>query len=288
MPTITYDAPGGYLFTVPTGCSSVHLEVYGAEGEGGGFTVFPGGDTTWDGGLGGGVECDLPVSVGDVLNLTVADAGSGQPGFGDGGLAPYANAGNGGGASSVFLNGTTLADAVVVAGGGGGGSEAAEHVDSKSPDTHSITTSARIGSAGGDGGNPGADGESQTATGGSGTGAAGTDAGDVTPDTPPTDGDFLDGGNGGDDTGVPAISIAGGGGGGGWPGGGGGGTVQNTPETANVGTTYGAGGGGGGSNYAAPATTNVVHSSGVRSGDGLIVLTYEQGSRWEIGKVRIA
>lgn len=55
--------------------------------------------------------------------------------------------------------------------------------------------------------------------------------------------------------------------GGGYYGGGGGGDYEGF---------YSGGGGGGGSSYASPAATGVSFENGVRSGDGLVIISYEQ------------
>ncbi|MFC8685660.1 DNRLRE domain-containing protein [Brevibacillus porteri] len=140
---------------------------------------------------------------------------------------------NGGGASDVRAGGTTLSNRIIVAGGGGGGYGNAEP----------------WGKGGDGGGLTGADGAFNyiKATGGtqSNGGQGGSNAND-------TGSDGLPGtlGVGG------ASGTQGGGGGGGYYGGGGG----------NV------GGGGGGSSYIG-TLTNASTTPGLRSGDGLVVIT---------------
>jgi hypothetical protein len=66
---------------------------------------------------------------------------------------------------------------------------------------------------------------------------------------------------------IGQYDVAGGGGGGGYYGGGGGGGASN-------GSGVGGGGGGGGSGYIAPAMLTITTTTGVQSGDGMVILEY--------------
>jgi len=111
-------------------------------------------------------------------------------------------------------------------------------------------------------------------------GHAGTPAGDGLGGAGGTGGDVTNGGKGGDGSlgqggagagGNSFFAGRGGGGGGGYNGGGGGG--QGASNTS-AGKSAGGGGGGGGSNFTSLAATNVTVTNGVRSGNGLIIVTY--------------
>ncbi len=106
-------------WTVPNGVGSVILEAYGAQGNSNGLGVA--------GGLGGYATGTLSVTPGEVLNIyggggaTMSTVG----GFNGGGNAgavgsPSAFGGGGGGASDVRVGGTALSNRVIVGGGGGG------------------------------------------------------------------------------------------------------------------------------------------------------------------------
>jgi len=99
-------------FTVPSGITSVFVDVQGAAGD------SP--DLSYPGGPGGRVLGVLGVQPAEVLNLYVGSLtfnGAGEPGaICDG----YSTAGAGGGASDIRQGGTDLLNRVVVAGGGGG------------------------------------------------------------------------------------------------------------------------------------------------------------------------
>ena len=206
--TLTFEYTGAaQTWTVPAGANEVTFDLYGAQGAGAGG-VFAGG-------LGGRATAIIPVTPGDVIQVTVGGWGS-DGGFNGGGNARLFH---GGGASDIRIGGTALADRVVVAGGGGGGGQQSD---------------GGVSAAGGGGGGlEGLPGGSSGAPGGVGGGggtqtAGGTAAGLATP------GDFGIGGSGD----ITDAITGGGGGGGGWYGGGGG----------NV------GGGGGGSGHG-PAGT---------------------------------
>jgi hypothetical protein len=149
-----YRSPGSYSFTVPSGVTSIQVEVAGAGGGAGvGQTVPDGlGYPTWmmgirtggSGGAGGRVQATLAVQPGDIITMVVADsgkggtyhpfyeplpgAGAGGSGSGSGGTTANARGpdenngreftgGGGGGASALSVVGTVIR----VGGGGGGG-----------------------------------------------------------------------------------------------------------------------------------------------------------------------
>ncbi|WP_198677491.1 Ig-like domain-containing protein [Leucobacter luti] len=255
-------------WVVPTDVTEVTAMASGAQG--GSISYF-----TY-GGLGGRTTAQLPVSPGE--SLTVVSGGAGMTvrdcstpaafgGFNGGGSATVSSGGcvgaGGGGASDVRVGGTALSDRVLVAGGGGG---AANVVFRSSP-----------------------------ASGGAGGGLTGGTGGPVAVPAPsegsPAGTDPVPlGGTGGDQTGggsgllgvggagVPFEATtgndylsSGGGGGGGYYGGGGGKPVkaagtEGSPDPTTV------VGGGGGSGYG-PA--GAVFETGVRSGDGEVVISYE-------------
>lgn len=192
------------------------------------------------GGLGGRASATIALTPGQVLQINVGGAGSLQAGGFNGGATAGVgtsgdHAGGGGGASDVRGGAYALADRLIVAGGGGGGGG---------------TQGATRPNGGAGGGLVGGDG---LGTGGfplpglGGTQTAGGEAGGGA-----VDGALGVGGAGSCD----GPSQCGGGGGGGLYGGGGSG---------------GSGGGGGGSGFG-PA--GVVFETGVRSGHGLITISY--------------
>ncbi|MGB3067641.1 MAG: hypothetical protein WBC18_03815, partial [Ottowia sp.] len=150
-----YRSPGSYSFTVPSGVTSIDVEVAGGGGGAGVGQTFPGDmgfpagmvgvRTGGNGGSGARVHATLAVQPGDVIAMVVADSGKGGtfhifydslPGSGAGGSgggsggatanawgpdpdaggSPRFLGGGGGGASALSVGGT-----VIRAGGGGGG-----------------------------------------------------------------------------------------------------------------------------------------------------------------------
>ena len=108
--TTTFDYTGGMqTYIVPTGVTTMHMELYGAGGHG-------------DLGYGGKVEAVLTVTPGETLNIFVGGIGAGTTGGYNGGGVPGSglNYGGGGGASDVRQGGAGLGDRIIVAGGGGG------------------------------------------------------------------------------------------------------------------------------------------------------------------------
>lgn len=223
-------------FQVPSGVSSVVIEAWGAEGA----------TQQSNAGLGGRAKARVPVTGGETLKVYVGGKGTAPTGGWNGGGNGYYQSssvigGGGGGASDVRRGGTTLNHRVVVAGGGGG------------------TGNAGCGfcKGGGGGGTKGVDGvlwSGTPATGGTQT--SGGVAGSYNCSIHATSGTFGKGGDGG----YCQSSRVGPGGGGGWYGGAG--TERNS-------------GGSGGSGYVAAAgNTEGVMESAVRSGNGLVTITW--------------
>ena len=225
-------------WAVPAGVTSATFDLYGAQG-GGNAPEFH----NFQPGLGGELRATLDVVPGASLQVNVGGRGLGYTGgvfvpsraFGGGGLSCYFG---GAGGSDVRIGGTDLHSRRLVAGGGGG---AGTTTDGSAP----ANGGAGGGTSGDDGGTAG---YADSIAGGGGT----QDAGGTSAVDP---GGFGIGGDGG--------GICGGGGGGGWYGGGGGDDAA----------------GGGGSSYPDPAkapagVTDISTNTGVRSGDGLVTISY--------------
>lgn len=245
----TFDVPGTYTYTVPSGMNQLTVDALGGAG----------GRSRLSGGLGGRVRTVLPVTPGDVLTVIVGGGSQyswggygGGPGNGDGGNSDtyWGRGGGGGGASTVSLDYTRL----LVAGGGGGDGNNFE-----------LCGGYGGGAATPDGGDGcamtgGASGQGGTSTEGGAAGCDWSNAGAVSGATGPDGGEGSFGG--------------GGGGGGGYYGGGGGCTPAG----------YGGyGGGGGGSSFVTPAaisepiftvapSTDVDEYGGL-TGNGFVTLT---------------
>jgi len=264
-------------WTVPSGVTSITAAV--AAGSGGHATnavgLFAGDEGA--GGFGGAVRATLPVHEGDTFHVVVGGAGEdgvtsgstaagGYGGGGSGGKttagSPYGGGGGGGG-SFLFD-----AESLSIAAGGGGGAGVANirpvrggngGMDSAgSPGGAPSGMSSYIFSGGG------------ATTSGPGAGAisymAGASGSSFPASSPST---FGRGGAGGDNGGIFAsLSSGAGGGGGGFYGGGGGGTDGNIKGGQEVGA------GGGGSGFVA-ATATDVRALGGNSGNGSIVITYD-------------
>jgi len=249
--TCTFDYTGApETWTVPAGVTEATFDLYGAQGGGGFFA---------SGGRGGAAMATSAVTPGQIFQINVGGQGGamvsdptspGRPGgFGGGGtggnpLVDCCGGGGGGGASDVRSGSFSLNERIIVAGGGGGAGAAPGGVGGgggggENGSNGEITI---IGAGGGAGG-------SQTAGGAGGAGAVGGGSG--------ASGSAGFGGAG-------AVGAGGGGGGGGgYYGGGGGGSVNSG---------NGGGGGGGGSGYG-PA--GVVFQTGVRAGNGQVIISYE-------------
>jgi len=243
MPTTEiYDTVGSHTSTVPSGVWWAVIECWGAEG---GTSTGPG--STAPGGKGGYLKARVPVTPGETLNIHVGGTGGaltgGANGGGDGarvaGTDPDGESGGGGGASDVRQGGDTLSDRIVVGGAGAGGGAA---------------EGSGAAYAGGDGGYP--------------DGVAGGDS----------NGQYSDSG------GPPGTQTSAGGNG---SFGVGGSAGQTTAATSGAGAAgwYGGGigssdaayaqapGGGGGSSYT--SGTVLDDTTGARTGDGKVVITYD-------------
>lgn len=238
--TVTFEYSGdNYLWAPPASVTSISFDIQGAQG---GVTGGKGGRVT---GTLSSVPAELYIFVGGVGQRGSSAAG-GFNGGGSAGLG-FGDEGSGGGATDIRTS-TAISSRVVIAAGGGGSGGA-------------------IGGAGGSGGGlQGLAGRAARTEGGAGgTATVGGNGGLPYGGTSGTKGALGLGGNGGS-----SSYSGGGGGGGGLYGGGGGGA---TLDTCCYGS--GAGGGAGGSSFAsASVVTEPVHSTGVRSGSGLAVISY--------------
>lgn len=259
MTAVTFNTPGAHDWTVPTGVTSITVNLQGANG---GAERQTGGSR---GGFGGTLDdWVLAVTPGEVLRIYVGGHGergstsgstpvAGAGGFNGGAdsnivssPAPAISApGGGGGATDIRRSPYALADRLIVAGGGGGGG-------------------GNGGSNGGDGGGfsglNGGSGGNGSRGGGGGTSSAGGAGGTGTV----VNGDAGSLGLGGEGRG--ASIRGGGGGGGGYYGGGGGG---------EAGLATGGGGGGGGSSYTGSATGGTSGTWAVAGPiDGAVTITY--------------
>jgi Glycine rich protein len=233
--TETFEYTGtAQTWTVPAGVTRATFDLYGAQGFG------DASDPRFLPGFGGRATRTIAVIPGDSIQVNVG----GQGGFEEGGFngggsstsSGRSGGGFGGGASDIRIGGTDFDDRVLVAGGGGA-----------SGSFVCGDGSSNGGDGGGETGDPGTpNGCPGAARGGGGTQSAGGTA-----TAPATAGDFGVGGQG-----AIINQFGGGGGGGGWYGGGGG--IGGAP-------------GGGGSGHG-PAGT--VFETGVRSGNGLVTVTY--------------
>lgn len=233
--TQTFSYTGAFqTFVVPADVTVLTVDTYGAQGSTGTSSV--------PGGLGGRVRSNISVTPGETLRVYVG----GQAGFNGGGVNVNGRGGGtGGGASDIRRTPYALADRLVVAGGGGGSGAAVGGAGGAGGIGGYPNGNAGSGGGGGNGGGGG----TQTAGGAGGTGANNSDPGVL--------------GSGGATYGFQNGSGGGGGGGGYYGGGGGGSGNSGAP---------GGGGGGGGSGF----TTNNYDliQSGVRSGDGQVILTW--------------
>lgn len=245
----TFDVVGSADFVVPAGVIRLTIDTHGAQGGN-----SNGGPPNPQGGLGGRTFATVTVTPGETVQVNVGGAGgngasgssNGGANGGGAGAGTDGISGGGGGASDVRRGGTAVSDRVVVAGGGGGAG--------------AFVVGGDGGAGGGDAPTAGENGSNfdfdQGLGGGAGSGVAGGSGG----------GGQVTGASGSaGQGGAGALGLDdGGGGGGGWFGGGGGGAGDS-----------GGGGGGGGSGHAEASATDVGVENGVRSGDGMVVLTWE-------------
>jgi len=250
----TFNAPGTYMWTVPTGVTKITFTVYGASG--GNVTTTSPFRVLALGGTGGEAVGTIKVKPGETFEISVGGRGGdginqtpgagGSNGGGDGGdetSAPDAAGGGGGGASDVRIGGSgnscasstscTVLDRIIVGGAGAGGGQSSD------------------GGAGG--------GVSGGAGGSTGGGQEGEFCGEGAFAVIDDVGCFGRGGGPFDDFVSP---VGDGGGGGGWFGGSGG---------SLSGSDYA--GGGGGSGYISALALQGSFPGGTRSGDGKVIIT---------------
>lgn len=238
MPTETFTSDGSV--DIPTGVSEVEVLLRGAPGEdGSGETATGDPSPTGSGGSGYEIEGVLSVSGGDTLYVRIGGRGLG--GFVSDIYTGTANAGDGGDAADIRINGTALSDRAAVAGAGAGGGAGAE-------DRDTAGDGGDAGLSSGESGTPdfsGAEGGTQSSGGaGNGLGTAGGP------------------GTGGDGSESDEDGVAGGGGGAGYYGGGGAGAIGTSP-----------GGGGGGSSYTGGLST--VTSTQSNTDPAYVEISYE-------------
>jgi hypothetical protein len=259
---VTFDYTGTeQTFVVGPDTTSIRIELYGAQGGTSAMGVA--------GGLGGYASGTLAVTPGSTLYVYVGSMGgaAGAGGFnggGNSGASPCANAvgGGGGGGSDLRQGGNTIADRVIIAGGGGGAGG------------DRIASCGRGTGGGGGGGYYGGGGgaawpfdSTVLPTGGTqlAGGTAGTSTWGSAPNNNGHDGALGTGGAGGDEV-LSAqggsFTASSGGSGGGLVG------ADGTFPGSFVGQS-----GAGGSSYLG-AATDPSTTSGQRTGDGLVVITY--------------
>ncbi|MFH0887630.1 MAG: PEGA domain-containing protein [Planctomycetota bacterium] len=246
--SVTYNGPiAPSAWVVPAGVTSIQIDAKGASGGAGG--------------KGARVRTTLSVTPGETLYFCVGGVGNSNS-YGTAGAGGYNGGGNGGsstylagfggyggygggGASDIRRGGTALSNRVVVAGGGGGSAGYTSDV-------------------GGNGGQNGTNGQDNS-TWGTGGGVGGTQSAGGRFGSVGTNGSAGSSGQGGAGGSYfnTTYSYGGGGGGGGYYGGGGGAGSNNTGSD---------GGGGGGSSYS--TGTGTTYTSGYRSGNGQIIITY--------------
>lgn len=247
--SITYDHPGTYSFTIPSGMFALGLDLYGAQGGGGGKGSV--------GGKGGRAEVKIATRPGDTYSVVVggrgglgpADGGSNGGGSSRGARYSEEEAGSGGGATEVRRSDGSP---ILVAGGGGGGG--------------GCTGSGVPGGTGG--GQDGGIGHGGDAPGKGGSQQAGGSGGRSA--TWGADGKRGMGGSGGSPQ-NNLVGSGGGGGGGYYGGGGGGGGNFFGGGAVCFGGGQDGGGGGGGSGF---GPHSVLFQSGVRAGEGLAIITF--------------
>jgi len=244
--TVEVDCTGGQTFsytgavqtwTVPSCVSEVTVEAWGAAG--GDSAVGVG-----SGGLGGYATGELTVTPGDTLYIYVGGQGDdhGTGGFNGGGNGGRKDSAGGGGATDIRTS-TSLSDRIIVAAGGGGAA-----YESAWSSGWTVGWGACDGGDGG--GSVGSDGGYWQSSCQGGTGGTQTAAGNA-------NGAF---GLGGDASTTGDGDM--GGGGGGWYGGGAGGYCTGFN-----------GCGAGGSSYVGGVSSGST-STGVRSGDGALELSW--------------
>ena len=270
--TLSYTG-GAQAFTINSSCPTpVTITCYGAQGANGASTSS--GAIGGTGGLGAMATGVYTIGANGVLNIYVGGAGTGSiGGFNGGGNGAIGTSGAGGGASDVRYGGNALTDRIIVAGGGGGGGNAG------------CTSGTITGGAGGAGGGGNGTSGINSIAGGAGQGGVATAGGvggvGCSCCLGATGGTGVSGlgGNGGIGPNVCAAYVSGGGGGGGYLGGGGGGGGSAGTTSCSLNDQGAGGGGAGGTNYFLPAFTNTSVTNGVRSGNGMVVVSYSATSQ---------
>ena len=239
----TYNSPGSYTYTVPSGVQTIRLIGEGAGGGGGASAEATGSDGSpsqggGDGGNGGYAQGDISVTPGEQFTIQVASGGEGGDSIGYdglGGSSPFIDGANGG-------EGGFAGDEFNAGGGGGGGGGSSRIIKDNT------TTDVLIVEAGGGGGGSGGDefggggGGGGARAGGGGDGGSGRDGDGESGDTATGSGSGGDGGDGG-----TALTFANAGA----PGSDGGAdtnSLNNTTVTSGAGSTGGSGGSEGGGN----------------------------------------
>lgn len=230
--TFTVDAGASLqAWTVPPGVTKIHVDCVASKG-----FLKTGNQPGARAGYGGRVQCDLSVTGGQVLYITVGAIPS------DWNVSSY-------NASDIRIGGTDYGNRVIVAGGGGSGREGNARVNYDGSGGDGGGLIAGDGTSGSPGRGAGGTGGTQSAGGTGGTGRS------------------TAGNNG--SLGLGGINTSGGGGtgGAGYYGGGAGG------YGGHDGTFSGAGGGGG-SSYTNSNCSNVVHTQGYQDGAGYITISF--------------
>jgi hypothetical protein len=254
-------------WVVPAGVSQINIEAFGAQGGGGGLNSLPGG-------LGARMKGDFTVNPGDVFDILVGEKGQTGSTISD----PHGNENGGGGGSFVVLNSGSVP--YLIAGGGGGGPATGYGLNC-SRDINIAhgqvnetggTASCLYTGSGGSGGNGGSAVGSYVGAAGAGFYSNGANGGSHC-GTALGGTSYLGGGAGGQGNGCYGANSRGGygGGGGGQLGGPGGGGGYSGGGTAGEWSSYSTYGGGGGSYNAG---LNQDNAGGIRSGNGLVIITY--------------
>jgi hypothetical protein len=231
-------------WTVPTCVTQITIEAYGAQG---GINM----NMNNPGGLGAKMSGTFTVIPGQVLSILVGQKGS------DGQAVTYKRGGAGGGGSFVWVQGTS--NLLIAAGGGGGGCNATTlPAPGIEAGTAASTGNAGFyaGGTGGNGGTGGTTPNSDDGGGGAGWLTAGTGTGP---------GQYIYNGTGYGGVSNNNGGFGGGGGSNNAPGGGGGYSGGGCGSNAVT-------DGGGGGSY--NAGTNQSNADGVRTGQGLVTITW--------------
>ena len=252
----TYTSPGTYLYTVPSGVTSVTFSTWGAQGGGGSpYSSGHGG-----GGAGGEASGVFTVIAGDTYEIVVGSAGSFDNNTGESSGGQASDIRSGSCAASLSC---TLTARLVVAGGGGGAGACSSY-------SYPNCFAGGGGSGSGATGANGANGPNGCGiyAGGGGTSSAGGAGGTSPYSSNPggAAGTLGSGGNGGGWGNPGGQYVPGGQGGAGYYGGGGG-------AGGNTNSSCDSAGGGGGSGYIDASATSPSTATGVKGGNGEVVIT---------------